>query len=247
MQYTYNSITTQPDLNEIHTEVANSAMADKGIVWARWDEDTQDLMIQFSGTLSGADKTILDGIVTALGAQDLTFSEELNFKWNGTWVSQNYVANDVVEYNGSSYICILDTVSSEVPTNTTYWDVLAQKGDAGVGVTSVDISIDRNISNGAYEIADRFIFKGTTALGTPTNIKAILHINGATDGSIRIYDVTNAQTICELTGFTEANPTIKDLGTLSNLPAGEALFEIQLKRTGTGGQSSDIHGLSIYF
>ena len=149
MQYTYNSITTQPDLNEIHTEVANSAMTDKGIVWARWDEDSQDLNIQFSGTLSGGDKTILDGIVTALSAQDLTFSEELNFKWNGTWVSQNYVISDVVEYSGSAYICILNTVSSEVPTNTTYWNILAQKGDAGAGVTSIDFSFDRDVSNAA--------------------------------------------------------------------------------------------------
>jgi hypothetical protein len=44
-------------------------------------------------------------------------------------VSQNYTANQAVEYNGSSYVCHTDTVSNEVPTDTNYWDVLAAQGD----------------------------------------------------------------------------------------------------------------------
>jgi hypothetical protein len=39
----------------------------------------------------------------------------------GAWVSQNYVVNDIVTYTGNTYQCILDTVSNEDPTNTTYW------------------------------------------------------------------------------------------------------------------------------
>ena len=50
--------------------------------------------------------------------------------WEGTWVSQNYTVNEAVYYLGQSYVCKLNTVSSEIPTNTTYWDILAQKGDA---------------------------------------------------------------------------------------------------------------------
>lgn len=51
--------------------------------------------------------------------------------WQGAWVSGNYTADQSVEYNGSAYICILDTISNEVPTNTTYWDLVASKGDQG--------------------------------------------------------------------------------------------------------------------
>lgn len=88
MKYTYNSITTQPDLDEIHVEVANSAMTDNTIEWCAWDEDAQTLDIKFTGTLSGGDKTILDGIVSAVSDQDLTSSDaynsiELSFGVNG--------------------------------------------------------------------------------------------------------------------------------------------------------------------
>lgn len=50
----------------------------------------------------------------------------------------SYVAKEVVYYNGSSYICILASTGN-LPTNSTYWDVLALKGDdgdAGQGVPS---------------------------------------------------------------------------------------------------------------
>jgi len=53
--------------------------------------------------------------------------------WEGTWVSQNYITNQAVEYLGSAYVCKLNTVSSEIPTNTTYWDLMASKGDVGPG------------------------------------------------------------------------------------------------------------------
>jgi hypothetical protein len=42
-----------------------------------------------------------------------------------------YVANDVVTSGGSAYICILASTGN-APTNTTYWSVLAAKGQDGV-------------------------------------------------------------------------------------------------------------------
>ena len=62
--------------------------------------------------------------------------------WQGIWVSQNYVVNQAVEYNGASYVCKLNTVASEVPTNTTYWDVLAAKGDTGSTGPSGSVEFD---------------------------------------------------------------------------------------------------------
>ena len=38
--------------------------------------------------------------------------------YTSTYVSQNYKANDVVFYNDVSYICILDTISSEIPIDS---------------------------------------------------------------------------------------------------------------------------------
>lgn len=41
-----------------------------------------------------------------------------------------YVVGDSVSYSGSSYVCILASTGN-LPTNTTYWQVLANKGDTG--------------------------------------------------------------------------------------------------------------------
>jgi len=288
--------------------------------------------------------------------------------WQGAWVSQNYVVDDAVEYLGSAYICILNTVSSENPSNATYWDLLAQKGDtgsqgiqgdtgpagsngtdgktvlngtvvpttegvdgdfyirtdtdeiygpktggswgsptslvgptgsngsdgadgktvlngtvvpttegvdgdfyirtdtdeiygpktsgswgsptsligptgpAGDGNTSIDITMDKQTNSTSYVILRRVIFAGTTALGTPSKIKAIA--DSVTSASIKIYDVTNSQTICELTGLSSGSPAIHDLGTLSNLPTGEAIFEIQGKKDST---TLNIYGINFQF
>ena len=72
-------------------------------------------------------------------------------EWQGTWVSQNYVENDVVEFNGSSYICILDTVSNEDPSNPTYWELVAEKGDDGADGEAAAGIAKREIPAGAID------------------------------------------------------------------------------------------------
>jgi hypothetical protein len=52
--------------------------------------------------------------------------------WEGVWVSQNYIENHAVEYLGSAYVCKANTVLNALPTDTTYWDLLAAKGDQGI-------------------------------------------------------------------------------------------------------------------
>lgn len=42
----------------------------------------------------------------------------------------SYSVGDSVSYNGSSYVCILASTGN-LPTDTTYWQVLANKGDTG--------------------------------------------------------------------------------------------------------------------
>lgn len=100
----------------------------------------------------------------------------------------------------------------------------------------IEITLSGNANNylftkGAiYAVLTSFVFKGTTLLGSPTNIKAIVHVKTALKpGDVRVYDLTNANTICEATGISSLVPIIVDLGTLSNLPSGEVMFEVQAK------------------
>lgn len=43
----------------------------------------------------------------------------------------NYAVGDQVSYNGSSYIMFSDAAAGTVPTNTSYWGLVASKGDTG--------------------------------------------------------------------------------------------------------------------
>jgi hypothetical protein len=57
--------------------------------------------------------------------------------WLGAYAGgTSYVVDDAVSYNGSSYICKLASTGN-LPTNTTYWDVLAEKGASGSGAGDV--------------------------------------------------------------------------------------------------------------
>jgi hypothetical protein len=58
-------------------------------------------------------------------------------KWLGAYAGgTSYVVDDAVSYNGSSYICKLASTGN-LPTNTTYWDTLAEKGASGSGAGDV--------------------------------------------------------------------------------------------------------------
>lgn len=45
--------------------------------------------------------------------------------------STDYGVGDQVDYNGSSYIMYSDAVAGTLPTDTSFWGLVASKGDAG--------------------------------------------------------------------------------------------------------------------
>lgn len=58
----------------------------------------------------------------------------IKFRWQGAYAGGTaYVKDDVVSYNGSSYVCILASTGN-LPTDTTYWNVMAQ---GGTDITSI--------------------------------------------------------------------------------------------------------------
>lgn len=62
----------------------------------------------------------------------------LDITWRNVYdTGTTYNVNDAVFYDGSSYICILESTGN-LPTNDTYWDLMAQEGAAGAG--SGDVS-----------------------------------------------------------------------------------------------------------
>lgn len=78
------------------------------------------------------------GDTGATGATGPKGATGVSMRMKGAWASGTaYVNNtsyvDIVTYNGSSYACIKShTASSSIlPTNTTYWQCIAQKGATG--------------------------------------------------------------------------------------------------------------------
>ena len=60
----------------------------------------------------------------------------IKFKWKGTYSGATaYTVDDVVEYNGSSYICILASTGN-LPTNATYFEQMSSAGTNGTDLTS---------------------------------------------------------------------------------------------------------------
>jgi len=60
----------------------------------------------------------------------------IKFKWKGTYSGATaYTIDDVVEYNGSSYICISNSTGN-LPTNATYFEQMSAKGTDGTNGTN---------------------------------------------------------------------------------------------------------------
>lgn len=145
-----------------------------------------------------------------------------------------------------AYICLDATATSAVWTETT---------QSGSIQTPIEISIGGNAapqfstSSTSYVVAAAFRFAGTTALGTPTAMKAIGFKDASpTSWDVQIFDATNANIIATKTGNTGTASELVDMGTLSSLPTGAAIFEVQLKRTGgTGGSMTHAQSVSIDF
>jgi hypothetical protein len=68
-----------------------------------------------------------------VGAGDVAIG---SITWRGAYSAlTEYVAQDGVSYLGSSYIC-KSPIDGEPPTNNTYWDSIASKGDPGISGVS---------------------------------------------------------------------------------------------------------------
>ncbi len=99
-------------------------------------------------------------------------------------------------------------------------------------------------NNSTYTLASKFIFDGSSNVGTPTIINVQSRINSGS-GQIRIFDVTNVEIIAENTSINTTTFTIFSLGTISNIPTGRSEWELQYNK-GTSMQI-DLDNISIMF
>ncbi|WP_391571814.1 hypothetical protein [Cohnella sp.] len=66
-------------------------------------------------------------------------------KWLGAYqAATTYMPRDIVEFNGSSYLNILES-TGHAPTNTMYWDLFARRGVDGAGSLSEVLSTNNDL------------------------------------------------------------------------------------------------------
>ena len=95
-----------------------------------------------------------------------------------------------------------------------------------------------------YLAVKRFIFPGSTAWATPSAIKVGVEVDAGDSMDIRIWDLTNSLAIATKTGITNTTWAIVDLGTVSNVPTAQALWEIQGRLPG-GGENGRLTSVSV--
>ena len=130
--------------------------------------------------------------------------------------STQYEKNDVVTYEGSSYVS-LQATQGNTPTNTTYWQLIAEKGAKGdTGATGQTGATGNGISSVAK-----------TSTSSNVDTYTITYTNGTTT----TFDVTNANVVNEISsgsGNTYSCDVINELvgdieSILTNLDVGEGV------------------------
>lgn len=130
--------------------------------------------------------------------------------------STQYEKNDVVTYEGSSYVSLQST-QGNAPTNATYWQLLANKGETGAKGDKGDTGAT---GNGISSVAK-------TSTSSNVDTYTITYTNGTTT----TFDVTNANVVNEISsgsGNTYSCDVINELvgdieSILTNLDVGEGV------------------------
>lgn len=99
----------------------------------------------------------------------------------------SYVVGDSVDYNGSSYVLFASAVAGTLPTDTTKWQVVANKGDQGIqgndGVAG---------AAGANGLVTSIVGGTNITVDNTTPSAPIVNVTGLTKSSVGLGNVENA-------------------------------------------------------
>lgn len=185
---------------------------------------------------------ISSGAAVDVGTDPITFDQHRNIEI-GTGAGQAAEGND-------SRIPIQDENDALVgtdgtPSNSNKYVTNSDSRLTG-GAKPDYYDINSSMNSGTYISAGRsFRFPGTNNVAGPSAVHVIGKMAGpATSWDVRLRDLTNSLTIAEATGFTNTVNQIKDLGTVSNVPATEAIWQLEALRGGASG-TADVDSLTV--
>jgi hypothetical protein len=128
----------------------------------------------------------------------------VGFTPRGAWGSgSTYAVNDVVSYNGSSYLAIQASTNQQPDTQTAYWLVLAAKGDTGAGdVSGPASSVDSELA--LFNSTTGKLIKRASLTGL---VKATSGVASAATAGTDYVTPTGSET---LTNKTLTNPSVNN-------------------------------------
>jgi len=147
---------------------------------------------------------------------------------------------------GIKYFCIDATESAAIWKSAN--SIATEALDSFGGFLS-QLVVVRNTKSTSYTSVAVFAFPGNDTVDI-TGIQAVVRASKSGQNcDVRIYDVTNGNVIATGSGSGSTN-TIADLtGTINNTPSDDAIFEVQIKRSGSsgGGNKVYIEGLNMLY
>ncbi|BAQ86091.1 putative carbohydrate binding domain containing protein [uncultured Mediterranean phage uvMED] len=174
----------------------------------------------------------------------------IKFKWKGIYAGGTaYTIDDVVSYNGSSYICI-QASTGNLPTDTAYFEQMSQKGTDGTNGTDVGATLSNNqiaIKDNSGNIAGVSIGSAGEALKVNASANGyefgsagkniVAKTSNTQSAATSSFDIMNVNIVT-----TKANPTLVIVGAVSinsrdssNLDAEN--FRLDIKMSSDGGSS----------
>lgn len=142
----------------------------------------------------------------------------IGFSYKGIWSAlANYIPNDLVTYNSSSYICIQNGTNQNPATQTTYWSIVALAG-----------------TNGTNGIS--FIWRGSWITGTSYAVNDVVFYNNSSyicisaTASVTSPDILTSSWSLLVQGST--NPTVTILDDISGqFDGSKTNFQLKINNT----------------
>lgn len=175
---------------------------------------------------------------------------EVGFTPEGTWSSgSSYQTNDVVSYNGSSYLAIQASTNQNPASATSYWMVLAAKGDAGSGISS--ITAGTGLSGGTITTSGTIAIDSTVATltGSQTLTNKTLtnpSVNNYTEGVVAIGTVSSSHTLALTNGTVQTATLTASTACTFTMPtatAGKSFILLLKQAASTGNGTATFTGV----
>ena len=164
----------------------------------------------------------------------------IKFNWKGTYAGGTaYVVDDVVYYNGSSYVCILASTGN-LPTDTTYWQLMAEGGDVATVLTTQGDILYRD-GSGLQRLAAGTSGQLLQTGGSGANPSWVNAPSGVVKNIVYAYD-TSQRSTTSATPVTASNT----MGVTITPTSTSSLIYVSFDFSGGGNAKSNRMFMHIY-